>query len=100
MSRRSDMLKLADAFYKALERDRCEYGGWGIDDKRPFGNSDVEGDILEILGAEMEGDDGHYKCWSRHQHQYAASLYDELGKFLEAEWKRYRDMIRGTPEEV
>lgn len=28
----------------------CEYGAPEIDPKRPYGNSDVEGDIAEILG--------------------------------------------------
>lgn len=48
-----DMLKLEKAFFANLQRDDCEYGGIGINCKRPFGNSDVEGDILgDILEAE------------------------------------------------
>jgi hypothetical protein len=30
--------------------DNCEYGAPAIDPKRPYGNSDVEGDIAGILG--------------------------------------------------
>lgn len=30
----------------------CEYGAPEIDPKRPYGNSDVEGDILEILAGQ------------------------------------------------
>jgi len=41
---------LADAFYENLRIDNCEFGGIGLDCKRPFGNSNVEYDILEIIG--------------------------------------------------
>lgn len=40
-----DLLKQA-----YISEYECEFGGWGLDCKRPFGNSDVIGDILEILG--------------------------------------------------
>lgn len=76
--RQADMNVLAQMFFSHLRRDRCEYGGIGIDCKRPFGNSDVEGDILEGIGATMEGDDGEGLCWSSTQRRYAASLYDDL----------------------
>ena len=86
----ADLAKLADAFFRNLEYDPdCEYGSIGVNCKRPFGNSDVEGDILEIIGAVMEGNDGEDDCWSRHQRQYAASLYQEqLVPYLQAEWKK------------
>lgn len=44
-----DLKILATAFFKELFISDCEYGAIGIDCKRPFGNSDVEGDILEKL---------------------------------------------------
>lgn len=34
-----------------------EYGAPAVSCKRPYGNSDVEGDIAEILGWEYEEDD-------------------------------------------
>ena len=37
--------------------DDCEYGAPAIDSKRPYGNSDVETDIVEILGWEYEEDE-------------------------------------------
>ena len=80
MSTRSyddDMMILARAFVKNLQRDNCEYGGWGIDSKRPFGNSYVEGDILRLLGI-AAGEDGY----TAEQRDYAASLYDDLGDFM------------------
>jgi hypothetical protein len=67
-----DMEKLATAFFDNLQLDNNEYGGIGVDCKRPFGNSDVEGDILEIIGARPEGEE---RSWSENQRAYAAALY-------------------------
>lgn len=83
---RADFTRLADAFFQNLEREqRCEYGGWGLDDKRPFGNSDVEGDILEILGIP-----GSQR--SEELDEYASELYAGLGDWLCAEWQRLRSL--------
>jgi len=38
-----DLTKLAEAFYENLEITPWEFGGIGLDPKRPFGNSDVPG---------------------------------------------------------
>lgn len=81
-----DMAKLATAFFDNLQKDDCEYGAIGVDCKRPFGNSDVEGDILELLGAKPEGDDGDAECWSRAQREYAAGLYDNLIPYLQGKY--------------
>jgi hypothetical protein len=81
-----DMLALEKAFFKNLQRGTWEYGGIGVDHKRPFGNSDVEGDILELIGAEKEGDDGEEACWSSGQRKYAASLYDNLIEWLQEKY--------------
>lgn len=78
-----DMIILVEAFFRNLQRDNCEYGGIGIDAKRPFGNSDVEGDILDMLDQLPEGDDGEGPCWSSKQRQYAAALYDNLIPYLQ-----------------
>lgn len=45
-------LKLAKSMYVSWED--CEYGAPSIDCKRPYGNSDVTKDILEILGFPLE----------------------------------------------
>lgn len=87
-----DLAKLADAFFENLLIDNCEYGGIGLDSKRPFGNSDVESDILELLEREPEGDDGHDKCWASHQREYASDLYHtHLIPYLRAEWAKRAD---------
>jgi len=83
-----DLMVLASAFFKCLEISNCEYGGIGLDCKRPFGNKDVEGDMLELLGCEMEGDNGDDKCWSSLQREYVSILYREkLIPFLRAQWE-------------
>lgn len=47
--------KLTEEHIKLLKRanviwDDCEFGAPGMDPKRPYGNSDVIGDMAEILG--------------------------------------------------
>lgn len=84
--REGDMRKLAGAFFKYLDHDQDnEYGAIGVDSKRPFGNSDVEGDILRIIGvdvdSENEQEDEEYR-------EYAASLYNGLVDWLREFWKR------------
>lgn len=37
--------------------DECEFGGVASDFKRPFGNSDVLGDVREILGRDVSADE-------------------------------------------
>jgi hypothetical protein len=96
MANNEDLEKLADAFFENVSRhDDCEYGSIGLDCKRPFGNSDVERDILEIIGAEMEGDDGDGPCWSSKQIPYAADLYNELPDYLRARWKQLKAVSNG-----
>jgi hypothetical protein len=57
--------QVKDEHIKLLRRayvgwDDGEYGAPTIDCKRPYGNSDVEGDIGEILGIEPKhGEDGY-----------------------------------------
>lgn len=77
--KQADLKILAQAFFDNLIYDPgCEYGSVGTHCKRPFGNSYVEGDILEMLG--IEQDDGE---WSTAQHEYARDLYcDDLVPYL------------------
>ena len=92
-----DLWILADAFFDSLQRDNVEYGGWGLDSKRPFGNRGVEGDILEMIGWEPEGNDGEVECFASFQRQYAAKFYDDLGNFLEEQKNNGRNFgARGS----
>ena len=82
-----DLKTLADAFFSALTVLKWAYGGIGLDPKRPFGNQDVEGDMLELLGWEAEGDDGEGPCFSSVQREYVSVLYREkLIAYLRQRW--------------
>jgi hypothetical protein len=79
--RQKDLEELATAFYENLTIVNIEYGGIGLDPKRPFGSSFIEADILGIIGWDEEGGDDGY-C-TREQRDYARSLYhDHLIPYL------------------
>ena len=83
---------LADAFFEQLIMLEWEYGAPGLDPKRPFGNSDVERDILVILDIDPEGDDGDAECFSSLQREYATDLFRvQLIPFLQKTWATRSD---------
>lgn len=61
----------------------CEYGAPAVDPKRPYGNSSVEVDILEILEIKPEGDDGNSECYSSEQREFARQLHSDMLPYLE-----------------
>ncbi len=69
-------VKLAKRMYVGW--DDCEYGAPAIDPKRPYGNSDVEGDIADILGWKV-GEDG----LSEKQSEEASRLHLEMKDVIE-----------------
>ena len=76
--------------YLALEKKFWKELGFqdyyiGLCMKRPFGNSDIIGNILHIIGGEETDDDGE---WSESQREYAEKLYAGLAGFLK---KKYGD---------
>lgn len=82
-----DLELLADAFFENLEISNVEYGGIGLDPKRPFGNSDARGDILEIIGMEPTELGKMYNEYSKAQLEYADDLYfEKLIPFLRERW--------------
>ena len=85
-----DLIKLTRAFFEHLIIDGGEFGGIGLDSKRPFGNSGAVTDILEIIEMEPE-----YNCpdcgkaYSEEQYRYARDLYfKELIPFLQKSVKK------------
>lgn len=74
---KKDLEKLSQAFFKNLQIDDCEFGGIGLDSKRPFGNSNVCEDILEIIEWKPEGNDDVDYRYSPSQLEYAYFLYHE-----------------------
>lgn len=78
---------LSIAFYEAMNETTDECNGLGIDGKRPFGNSYIAGDVLEIIEEKPEGED---YCWSDEQTEYAYHLFDQkLGPYLVKHGKAY-----------
>lgn len=53
--------------------ENCEFGAPCIDPKRPFGNSNVIGDIAEILNIDSD-EEGEF---TREQEDYMCKLYEE-----------------------
>lgn len=57
----------------------CEYGAPEINPKRPYGNSGVESDVAEILGWEVNEDEG----LSDEQSEAAATLHRQTETALQ-----------------
>jgi hypothetical protein len=73
---KTEHLKLLRATY--ISWDDCEFGAPEIDCKRPYGNSDVYGDMGEILGITPEGRDGHELFFTDEQQAYMNGLHEDL----------------------
>lgn len=84
----ADLEKLANATIENLEfRNDFEYGAPGLDQRRPFGNSGVEEDIMEIIGMKPVADD----YFSEEQKEYARSLFcNELVPYMQKRWKELK----------
>lgn len=89
----------------------CEYGSTEIDPKRPYGNSYVEGDVLEILGrnGDVEESDGCYSCSPKLRKELyllhvettiALQICMHLMKFETGKYIRKPDWIVGKWEKV
>ena len=67
--------------HASITRGSGEWGGWGLDDKRPFGNSDVVDDMAIILGVPIvETDDG--EAWPGGTTAGMNEIYEELGETI------------------
>lgn len=99
-------LKLAQRMYVSWED--CEYGAPSIDCKRPYGNSSVTEDILEILGLPFPDSDEipeHLYDYARQLHQdmetclqiclvtqrFETGLYEKLDRYNARSWKKIED---------
>ena len=77
-----DHVKLLSNFWIQWQFD--EYGAPEVDPKRPYGNSDVEDDICEILGWTREDvDDWDDPVYSDSQRQEARRLHLETDTALQ-----------------
>lgn len=86
---RRDLAKLADAFFENLQYDNVEFGGLGVDSKRPFGNSQVEFDIAEIIDVEIPDEEDDPEAYEETQ-RYCRELYFFLKFYLQDRWKELK----------
>lgn len=61
----------------------CEYGAPEIDPKRPYGNSDVENDIMEILGWDVKKCPHCSEPLEKQDSETAAKLHKETQTVIE-----------------
>ena len=66
-----------------VEWDNCEYGAPCIDPKRPYGNSDVESDIAELIGYKSKVDDGGERLFSAVDRKYLRELHEDMRACLQ-----------------
>lgn len=76
-----DHLKLLKRMYVGWSD--CEYGAPYIDPKRPYGNSDVENDIAEILGWKKIKDRYGDEVMTESQSKKAAKIHLEMKDVLQ-----------------
>lgn len=74
-----DHIKLLQRMYVGWED--CEYGAPAIDCKRPYGNSDVPGDIAEILGWRYDPEDDMFDYDG--MHDAARKIHEEMQTVLQ-----------------
>ncbi len=94
-NKEQDMLLLSDAFFSHLELNNRAYtpGGWGLDDKRPFGNSgDLTPDIMRIIGVDYDEYDKLSELDKDKAREYCNDLYLDLGNFLERKWAWFKNI--------
>lgn len=89
------MVEITEEHLKLLARaewefNEMEYGAPWIDPKRPYGNSDVEENIAQILGWELFVDSDEEEHLSKEQSQKAFQLHRELVDVIKQIISEYR----------
>lgn len=74
-------IKLLDQMYIGWED--CEFGAPAVDCKRPYGNSDVYGDIGEILEIKPDGKSKYEDEYSEEQQRDFLDLHLEMQDVLQ-----------------
>lgn len=79
---------LAAAFWNNLKFNSASYYGFvGLEDKRPFGNCNVEDDICDIIGLVPTTDEFGLYDYTSEQLKYAGKLYrEDLIPFLKSKY--------------
>ncbi len=84
---------LADAFFENLEYSNIEFGGLGLNAKRPFGNSSVEPDLAEIVFGDRNViyDPNQEGFYDEDKASYLRWLYFNLGEYLQKRWQELQE---------
>ncbi len=79
---------LETAFWSNLAFNSATYYGYvGLEDKRPFGNSNVEDGICDIIGLVPNTDEFGLTDYTSEQLKYAGKLYrEELIPYLKSKY--------------
>jgi len=79
---------LAAAFWENIRFNNAAYYGYvGLEDRRPFGNSNVEYDICHIIGLISNVDEYGLADYTTEQLYYAEKLYrDDLVPYLKSKY--------------
>ncbi len=86
MKKQHHLKLLADAFFDNIYRHEDSMT-IGLDFRRPFGNSFVAGDILEIIKLKHDStDEDGVSCYAEELISYVLGLYDELVLYLRDQW--------------
>lgn len=85
-------MKLLDHFYIGYD-SWTEFGAPEVDPKRPYGNSDVYGDIAEILGLEIGEDQWGDREFTDAQIDYMDKRHKEMETVLQILVRNARDGI-------
>jgi len=80
-----DTRNLANVVVANLRRTSEGFGGIELDSKKPFGNSAVEADILELIGWAPVDEDTDRDLY-RQQQSYARDVYDRVLPFIQTRW--------------
>ncbi len=98
--RYEDMTKLATAFFTNLVDQTTNYQSIGLDPKRPFGNGNVTGDILDIIEFPIPENSPLFQevSYPEDALAYAKSLWADLIPFLQQEWEEYQAILVARAE--
>lgn len=76
-----DHLKLAKRSHFGHDTNWFQFGGAAVGQKRPYGNSDIVGDIIEILGwsdeKEWNEEDGYWS-FNKQVEEKALAIHSEM----------------------
>lgn len=85
---RGEVFRLTPAHVRLFRAQRTDmhegaFGAAGVDTKRPYGNSDVYGDIAKLLGVQPKGHDGDEPCFTAEQIEAMERLHAEMELVLQ-----------------